>query len=221
MKKLLVAVILTTSLSSCFDIIDEITVKNDGSGEFKLTVNMSKSKSKIASIMLLETFRDYKVPSEEEVEVFINDLVVFLNESEGITGVMKTVDFEEFIFTLKFNFDSVQSINKAIENLTVRIAGKPESFSLRYDYDRTTKQFIRLYTPNKVDQQNYDKFEEEDKSMFNTAFYISICRFEQNITSCTNKKAKISKSGKAVMLRTPATDIMEGNSNLTYTIQLN
>jgi len=207
-------------MTSCFDVIDEINLKKDGSGEFLLTVNMSKSKTKLESIMLLESFRDQKIPSKEEVEKFIDDLALFLRQSEGLSSVKKTIDFEEFIFTIGFDFESVENINSAIEALTLKNAKNPKSFDLRYSYDKSTKQFSRYFTPNTVDQANFEKLNEEDKNMFNEAIYISISRFESMILECSNKRAKVSKSGNAVMLRSSATNLLREKNNITNTVQL-
>lgn len=216
----LLILFLSFTLSSCFDVIDEIKVNKDGSGEFLLTMNFSKSKSKISSIMHLDTFRGYKIPTEAEVEEFIDELVVSLQKSKGITDVKRTVDFEEFIFTLGFSFASAEDINHAIENLSVKIGGQSKSFNLRYSYNESEKKFTRYYELHKVDRENYNKLEQDDKTMVNTAAYISISRFDLEVADCSHVKAKISKSGNAVMIRTSAMDIIKGNSNLTYTVNL-
>ena len=219
LKSFLILVILC-SMTSCFDVIDEINLKKDGSGDFLLTVNMSKSKTKLESIMLLESFRDHKIPSKVEVEKYIDDLVQFLQDSEGLSNVKRTIDFEEFIFTIGFNFISVENINSAIEALTIKNTNKPKSFNLRYSYDASTKQYSRNFIPNAVDQANFEKLGAEDKNMFNEAIYISISRFDAMVSTCSNKKAKISKSGNAVMIRSSATNLLRERNNISNTVQL-
>lgn len=207
-------------MTSCFDVIDEINLKKDGSGDFLLTVNMSKSKTKLESIMLLESFRDHKIPSKEEVEKYIDDLVQFLQDTKGLSNVKRTIDFEEFIFSIGFDFTSVENINSAIEALTIKNTKKPKSFNLRYSYNASTKQYSRNFIPNAVDQTNFEKLGAEDKNMFNEAIYISISRFDSMISTCSNKKAKISKSGNAVMIRSSATNLLRERNNISNTVQL-
>ncbi len=220
LKSFLIFVILS-SLTSCFEIIDEINLKKDGSGDFLLTINMSKSKTKIESIMLMESIRDYKVPSKDEIEQYIDELVDMLEKSPGISSVKRTIDFDEFIFTIGFHFSSVEDINNAIEKVVLKNTNGSKSINLRYSYNKSTKEFTKYYEPHSRDKNNYEKLEEEDKNMFNEAIYVSINRFEYNVSTCSNKKAKISKSGNAVMIRSSATNILQGNTKITNTIQLN
>ncbi|MDH5599045.1 MAG: hypothetical protein OEY34_07970 [Cyclobacteriaceae bacterium] len=207
------------TLTSCFDVIDEITLNEDGSGEFLLTVNMSKSKSKLNSIMLLDSINGFRVPSKEEIINNLEAWVDYLENSEGLSRVNKTHNFEDFIFTLGFHFRSVDDINRAIENINFKNK-RSEPLNLKYTYDKKNKRFTRYYEPNAEDKENYTRVKEKDKQMFNEAIYISICRFKADVASCTNNKAVISKSGKAVMLKTPAVTIFQGNNTLTNTIQL-
>ena len=221
--KLFVVLIIGSSLTSCFEVVDEISLREDGSGEFLLTVNMSRSKTKIESMMLLENVKGYKVPSKAEVEKFIDDLVIMLKESKGISNVKKTIDFNEFIFTIGFHFNSVEDINNAVERLTVRNTKNvrnPESLNLRYAYNTTTREFSRYYEPHDKDKAEYEKLDEEDKKMFNEAIYVSISRFDLQVQACTNKNAKISKSGNAVMIRSSATNIFRGTTSISNTVQL-
>jgi len=210
----------TLLLTSCFDVIDEVTMHEDGSGEFLLTVNMSKSKTKLTSIMLLDSIKGFRVPSKEEINANINNWVEFLENSQGISNVKKTTDFNEFIFTLGFSFLSVENINQAIEKIVIKNKQSTESFNLRYEFNPIKKEFSRHYTPNNADKNRYDKLDQEDKTIFNEAVYVSIVRFNNEVANCTNKKAVISKSGKAVMIRTFASNIFAGNQNLSNTIQL-
>jgi hypothetical protein len=59
--------------TSCFDILDKINVKADGSGEYSLILNASKSKTRLASISKMETINGKKVPKKSEIEAKINE----------------------------------------------------------------------------------------------------------------------------------------------------
>jgi len=218
--KFILIFIALCSLTSCFEVVDEIDLKKDGSGEFLLTLNMSKSKTKIESIMLMESFRGNEVPSKDEIEKYIIDLVDLLNETEGISAAKKTIDFDEFIFTIGFHFSSVENINDVIDKLTLKNSDMSNPINLRFSYNKSTKEFSRYYEPNSESKNEYENLEEEDKKTFNEAIFVSICRFEYDVSSCSNKKAKISESGNAVMIRSSATNIIKGNTKISNTIQL-
>ncbi|MBL6448635.1 hypothetical protein JMN32_20150 [Fulvivirga sp. 29W222] len=205
-------------LTSCFDIIDEITLNADGSGEITLTANLSKSKTKLASIMLLDTVNGYKVPAREDINHALNKAVTFLQNTEGISNVSKKVDFDNYIFSLSCHFRSVNNIDDILQEVTKNLKVKPLLFS--YNFDATKKVFSKNYSYDTEVKTEYEKLKEDDKKVFDEASYTSIFRFEHEITASSNAKAKISKSKRAVMMRASALDVINGNINLTNKIQL-
>ncbi|MDO7743668.1 MAG: hypothetical protein MUP99_07845, partial [Pedobacter sp.] len=89
--------------SSCFQVIEEINVTSNGSGTVTLTVNLSSSKAKVASIMLLDSINGYKVPTKQKIQQEMDEVVVYLKNSPGIGNVTKRVDFDNYIATVSFS----------------------------------------------------------------------------------------------------------------------
>ena len=56
--------------------------------------------------------------------------------------------------------------------------------------------------------------------MFDDASYTVIYRFENQVTSQNNQKAKVSKSKKAVMQRVSAMDVINGTGDFSTQILL-
>ena len=208
------------AMTACFDVIDEISLNADGSGEYMLTLNLSKSRSRVASIMLMDSIRGIRVPSKEEIRLEILKFADFFDRQEGITDVTHVIDFENYIFKIGFHFESVDNINSAIDKLIVANEKGVKPFYLRYDYDRENQTFSRLYEAPEANEKNFEKLSEEDRGFLNEAIYISIYRFPDEVERVTNRRARISGSGKAVMLRSSATDLFRGSTDLTNTIHL-
>lgn len=73
-------------LTSCFDILEKTNVKTDGSGEYTIILNGSKSKTRIASISKMETINGKKVPKKSEIESKIAEAgKIFKGTSEFLT----------------------------------------------------------------------------------------------------------------------------------------
>jgi hypothetical protein len=53
--KFFLSALILFSFTSCIEIIDDVTVKNDGSGSMKYTINLSASKVKINTILALDS----------------------------------------------------------------------------------------------------------------------------------------------------------------------
>lgn len=212
-------VALTLSLSSCFEVIEEINIANNGSGDVTFTINLSQSKTKLSSIMLLDSVNGYKVPSEKELRGEINNAVVYLRKTNGISNVKSTADFDNFIASVSFSFKNVSNIN----NLTKSILKDQESKVLNnssYNYNPESGLFVRKYEQFGSARTGFNKLKNADKEVFKTADYVSIYRFQSPVAKMNNSKAVVSKSKKAVMLKTSVMDIINGKASLSNQIQL-
>ncbi len=205
-------------LSSCFQVVEEVTLKNDGTGEMQLTVNFSQSKSKLASIMLMDSLNGHKIPSEKNIQEFMTETVDYLKKSKGISNVKKTLDLKNYIATVNFSFKDLSDINGLTRKLLEKEKGKAPVNS--YVFEKATGQVKRVYQYSPAMKKEYDKLKPKDRELFKTAGFTSIFRFDKAIASSTNKTAKVSPSGKAVMINSTALGLIFGSANISNTIQL-
>lgn len=203
---------------SCFEIIEQIFVKQDGSGNFQLMVNLSKSKTKLNSIMKMKTVNGHDVPTKEDINYKIVQIERALNKTVGISNVKSTVDFDNYIATINCNFTKVHQLNTVIKNIydIEKSAGKAPDKT--YNFDASTQVFTRLH-PFSL-KNEYNKMSNADKEIFSSANYTSIFKFENIVTACSNKEAKISPSKKAVMLKLNALDIITDKKTIENKINL-
>lgn len=217
--KLLLFIVLIPVLSSCFEVVEEISMKNDGTGDVVLTINLSQSKTKVASVMLLDSVQGYKVPSRQKIQQELNEAVAYLKKSEGISNVKSTSDFNNYIATISFSFKDVSNINNITKNILAQQKIKATNTS-SYTYNRATKTFARKYQAIVTAKTEFNKLKAKDKAVFNGATYTSIYRFESPVTSSSNPASNVSKSKKAVMLKSSIMDLINGKINVSNTIQL-
>lgn len=217
--KLLLFIFLIPILSSCFEVIEEISMKNNGTGDVILTINLSQSKTKVASVMLLDSVQGYKVPSKQKIQQELNEAVAYLRKSEGISNVKSTSDFNNYIATISFSFKDVSNINNITKNILAQQKIKATNTS-SYTYNKATKTFSRKYQAIGTAKTEFNKLKAKDKAVFNGATYTSIYRFESPVTSSTNPASNVSKSKKAVMLKSSIMDLINGKINVSNTIQL-
>ncbi|WP_426328309.1 hypothetical protein [Pedobacter sp. R-06] len=217
--KLLLFIVLIPFLSSCFEVIEEIAMKNDGTGDVVLTINLSQSKTKVASVMLLDSVQGYKVPSKQKIQQELNEAVAYLKKSEGISNVKSTSDFNNYIATISFSFKDVSNINNITKNILAQQKIKATNTS-SYTYNKATKTFSRKYQAISSAKTEFNKLKAKDKAVFNGATYTSIYRFESAVTSSTNPASNVSKSKKAVMLKSSIMDLINGKINVSNSIQL-
>lgn len=205
--------------SSCFQVIEEINVNKTGLGTVNLTLNLSASKAKVASLMLMDSIQGYKVPSKQTIQKEIDEIVSYLKKSDGITNVQKKIDFDNFIVSISFAFKDVANINTVNQNVLKKLKIKGLS-NASYAYESKTQTFQRSYQYTKAAVLEYNKLKPEVKNVFKDASYTSIYRFEQLITSSNNPLAKISKSKKAIMINTGILGLINGKTDISNRITL-
>ncbi len=203
---------------SCFEIIEQIFVKSDGSGNFQLMVNLSKSKTKLNSIMKMKTINGHDVPTKAEIDYKIVEVENALKKTVGISNVKSTIDYDNYIATISCSFTKVHQLNTVIKNIYAieKSAGKVPDKT--YSFDAATNVFTRLH-PFSL-KNDYNKMSNADKEIFSSANYTSIFKFENTVATCNNKEAKISPSKKAVMLKLNALDIITDKKTIENKINL-
>ena len=215
LKFLLLLVGLAITLSGCFDFVEEIKLSTDGTGEVKYKLNLSKSKTKIGGIMLLDSIRGFAVPSENEIHGKLLELKNLLRNQNGISNVNIAENWSEYIFQLSMDFDKVSDLNAAL-----RTALSKEETAKKYIYDAYSyrgSEFIRNYKMQEFNELS--KWKADVTNVLNGANLILIHRFENPIISKSNAKYMVSKNGKSVMFKASFLDLKEKKvtlQNKTY-----
>lgn len=215
----LLLILLPFFCTSCFEIIEEINLKADGSGDMTITVNLSQSKTKVASILMMDSINGYKVPDKTTIQKEIAKAVANLKKMPGISNVKSTTDFTNYIGTISFSFKDVSNVNNITRDLLANQKIKAANVSV-YTYNKATATFSRDYKYSPTAKAEYNKLKKEDREIFQTATYTSIYRFPTGIVKQTNPMAKVSKSQKATMQKCSVMDIINGKISVTNQIQL-
>lgn len=214
-----VAIVGLFSLTSCIEILDDLTLNNDGSGTFKYAINLSSSKVKVNSILALDSLDGKKVPSIDEISGKIKDVIDQLNDQNGISNVEMESNFDEFIFKLQFDFTSIRTLQDAITSIIKTEAKNSElkDFETRWLSFEDDK-LIRSIPQITIEKTS--KLKKEDAELLKEGSYTCITRFERDVESFENETAKKAKNNKAVMLRTNAYSLSQNPALLDNTIYL-
>lgn len=214
--KLLIMLFPLLLLTSCFDILDKVNIKADGSGEYTIILNASKSKTRLASISKMETINGKKVPKKPEIEKKINEATGIFRATPGISNVKTSMDFDNYIIKLSCNFKRIENINAGLEQLKAKnILGKMIPTQI---YSQNLEK--KLLTRNKVNtfKADYDKMGKADKEIFNNARYTSIMQFESTVKSQTNSSYALAPNKKAIKLEADILDLIFQRKQLQNTI---
>ncbi|WP_282042100.1 hypothetical protein [Winogradskyella flava] len=211
-----------TLFTSCFEILEEINFNADGSGKMLVTFNLSKSKSKIASIMLLDSVNGYKVPSKEDISIALKEAKNHLKTIDGISNINTTKDFDNYIFTISCDFSSTANLDAVFKDLISKHNKKSKTNfnTTNFSFNNSANSFKRLFSYDDSIKRNFYKLNSEDRKIFKDANYTSIYRFENEIEQVSNANAKVSPNKKAVFLKVDFMSLILGKKNIANTIQL-
>lgn len=192
-------------------------MKADGSGEYSLIMNASKSKTRLESISKMGTVNGKKVPKKSEIEAKVQEAATLFKSTAGISNVQTSLDFNNYIIKLSCNFKKIENINVGLEKLKdKKILGKMMPTQL-YAFNGKT------FTKNKFDtfKADYEKLSKADKEVFTTAQYTSIMQFDNAVKSQSNSAYSISPNKKAIKLNGSILDFILQKKQLQNTIQFN
>jgi hypothetical protein len=217
MYKLLLILITLLSLTSCIELLDDITIHNDGTGTFKYTINLSSSKTKVSSILALDTIDGQRVPEKYEIEKKILDFKKELEKQPGIKNVSVTYNFDDYIFKLSCDFDNVNNLQSSIEKSIQFVSGfeaKSKTNWLEWNGFQLTRNIPEIVN---------DRFQNSswlDRGLLKVGSYTSITRFDNPVISFSNIFSKLSKNGIAVMTKVTTEELLDNSQILKNNISI-
>lgn len=215
----LFSLMLLLGLSACVEVIDDLSFNADGSGTYRYNVNMSSSKVKINSLLALDSLNGKKVPSIEEIQTKVNEVIQKLKAQPGIHNVTFSENYTDYIFKLQFDFESLELMQKALQEIAEQEIDASEITNespqwLVFENDM----LVRSIPKTTVDYSK--QIPSEDLALLKDGSYTSITRFDAEISSFSNPNGTLSKNKKAVMVRTDPHSLVENPSKLDNTIYL-
>jgi len=216
-KSALLFLFLTVLCAGCFDLVEEVNLRADGSGTFLFEANLSQSKTKLQTMMALDSVDGFKIPSKKQIQDEMDKARKILESSEGISKVSSKIDFDNYIFSLGFEFSNVKILDHALTAMHAAFSsGKSIHEKNGFRQEGTTFERINEYTvPHEV-----KAVPKKEMDLLNNASFTCIYRFDQTILSFSNADARLSKNGKALFLKLSIPDILNGTKNVSDIIQI-
>lgn len=203
--------------TGCFEILEEVDLKSDGSGTLRLTINMSESKSNLSNFLDAGEVQGVKLPSRNEIERNLTRAKSALMESPGISNVSISTDFEEFIFVVNAAFEEVEDLNQAINHVADALNRTPFE-TIKLDNFDLTDQSFRRYFNYPVGLVDYESLPSMHRYVLETARLVNIYRFDRQVRMCTNDKAQISPSRQAVKMECSVGEVLNGSTTIANSV---
>jgi hypothetical protein len=193
--------LLLFSLGSCIEIIDDISIKSDGSGTFKYTVNLSASKIRINSVLALDSLDGRRVPSIAEIQEKIELYKGRIEKKEGISNVRVETNYNDFILKFQCDFTNVQALQKAVREIVIEESREKNIAELNHTWLSWDGTKLVRSVPD-LAAETTNRFKAEDTEALQKGSYISITRFDRPVEKFENKLAQLSANKLAVKVAT-------------------
>jgi len=206
-------------LTSCIEIIDDVSLNADGSGTLKYTINLSESKVKINSVLALDSIDGRKVPSLDEIKSRVNRVKEVLSSKSGISNVSIEANYTDYFFRLTCDFASLSELQAALSETIKQESEEKNLAELDHKWlSWDGSKFVRSvpdFTLNRTKQLSA-----EDLEKLKEGSYTCISRFARTVDRFDNSSAVLSKNKMAVMVKTNAYSLTQNPSLLENTIYL-
>lgn len=206
MKKLVYVLTLFCALifTSCFDVIEEITIAKDGSGTAKTTVDMSQVMGMLGMFM-----PDSLQESMNLDNIFEGEIPRYRNMS-GIANVKASED-KEYVYSLIFDFEDMEALNKAMAAGSSETEGDMLGVITNYGFKKRKFSRISNMTEGGGIMDEIGMSEEEMEQAFefmSKPTYKVIYKLPRKVKkiAVTDKTAKVSQEEQKVSIEY---DLME------------
>ncbi len=220
MKKLILfSTLLLVLLSSCIELIDDLTIHNDGSGTFKYILNLSASKIKVNSILALDSIDGKKVPSLKEISEKLNNFALNLKTQPGITNVSMIIKEDDLIVKFSCDFASINEFHNALKAAILFMNNGKEIKELNQNWLSWDGKILKRNIPL-LSLTISEELKETELDLLKTGSYTSINHFDRPIDHVEKPETKLNPSKTASMLKVNTFDLQNNYSLIENTIYL-
>ena len=204
-------------LTGCFDILEEVTVKTDGSGQYTNKIDASKFSEQMQSFAAFDSTGEMIPKMKYSLDSTFSSTWANYKTIKGVSNV-KIDTSKAYVYVLTFDFTNFEALNKAIG------FGKPADQQNVYAWEKG--KISRKDMPlNMGDMKTDDESQKEMlKGFLQDMKYTTIYHLPNDAKKVSNKDAKISADKKTVTLECNMLELMDGkvkvNNDVTYWLTL-
>jgi len=217
-KSVFLLCLILFGFSSCVEIIDDLTIHNDGTGTFRYTVNLSSSKVRVNSILALDSLDGKKVPDIAEIKAKVQTFIKTLDAQSGISNVKVEENYTDFVFKFQCDFTSLSQLQDGIKT-TLAAMTKENMPEMDYNWLTWDGNKLTRSIPN-ITKFKVNELKDNDIENLKKGTYTSISRFDRAVDHFENNAAILSKSKLAVMVKTDTYTLKENQNVLENVIYL-
>ena len=198
-------------VTSCLEVIEEITIKKDGSGTYSSTVDASQMAEQMAMLGSMDTTGEMMPKMKFSMDSTFLSSFAQVSKVEGIKN-FKVDTSKAYVYTYTVDFKDVATLNKIV---AVGKSNSKVDASNLYSFSKG-KISRRNEMANNSNSMMGDMGEQEEmaKTMLKDMKYTVIYHVPNKIKGNKNKMSVLSDDKKTLTLQCSMLDIVEGKAKL-------
>ncbi|WP_448518416.1 hypothetical protein [Rhodoflexus sp.] len=217
---ILVLLLAACSLTSCFEVREDITIDKNGAGSYAFLIDMSSSKAMIDLAVGMQATKD-RTPFNQMDSSFAKG-IARLSNMEGISNVQPINNREQYIFGMSFDFANIDALNAALNQSTQEQAEQNNNpiFSFRKKVlIRNDRSMVSSLADLEV-LRSTPEGATQIKALLEGASYVYTVRPKTGkVRSFSNKQSELQDGGKVLHYRVGLLEMMEGKVAPANTIK--
>ena len=213
MRKLLfsIAIIfISLSLTSCIDLVEEVSINKDLSGDYEMRIETSGLGG-----MMSQMGGVPDVPQIQELD----EKLRLLKSQPGISNIKKDLNAKQLKFNISFDFDNEKALNNALYALAEI---KPNMFLkkfLKIKKNKVVRPNLSPYLERLLEEQNIsEQLPSED--MLNYVNYKFIVNTPKDIKSASGDRAMIQSNKTTVISSYSFRELLINKENVYVKIRM-
>jgi hypothetical protein len=230
LKILLLTLFSSIFLTNCLHITEELTLKKNGSGTYKLNFDMSEVKSMMAMMAGMQPVKDSTMTDSTangaaaedpmggggqmaEMGKQLTDVAASLKGVKGISNISEINDTATYQFGYTFDFADDIALNKAL-----KIIGKDKYESNKFERLAVGDFGAEIKKQLSQEEDNAEEGAESQMEMLKMFFadmtYKQIYHFESNVKKSSNELSEVSEDTKTVTISQKPFDEEQSKKNI-------
>jgi hypothetical protein len=192
------------SLQSCFEIREVVTFREDGSGSFRLSIDLSQVKQMMQGFGQQENSEEGSPfqNMEAEYEKTREKLAVV----DGISGMKFISENDGYVVTTGFDFSDVSALNKGMDVVSENASGSgeiPEYYKFnKRSFERTASHNFIDLVKNEFAGNNMGVEGMDLSTLFSDVAYVNQIHFEEKtVRRVRSGNVEVSEDGSTVTNR--------------------
>jgi hypothetical protein len=226
---LFIVAFLAISLTSCFDLKEEVTINSDGSGSFIQTIDMGTNPMMQMALNMQSDSAKNTDKGMNKMDSTMEQTKVKLSKVKGISNVQTATATEGLKYTIMYDFADVDALNRAVNAAKEEKEGEVKVMQKQYSFKKGQFSKTNSFSmgDNGMDmsellggakgEDDAEQTEEEKAQMkqmmqmfFGSANYTYIVHVPNKVKSYSNKQnTMVSEDEKTLTMSIPFMDLLQ------------